>query len=236
MMDILVRVASLAIGYVCGLFETGYIYSKSMGVDIHQKGSGNVGMTNTMRVMGLKAGIITLAGDMFKTIFAVVITFFIFRGGAYHYCVHLLMFYAGFGAILGHNFPVYMHFKGGKGVACTAGVIASAVPLTIPICLGTFIVTLVITKYVSLGSVLVFIVLFLQNVIFGQLGWMGLSGEPLYEFYVVSFLLSALGIWRHRENIKRLINGTESKVSVGHGEEEAKEAKKHAQEHTQEQQ
>ncbi|MCC8167903.1 MAG: glycerol-3-phosphate 1-O-acyltransferase PlsY [Clostridiales bacterium] len=213
-MSIAVRAVALLIGYVCGLFQTGYFYSKSQGVDIQKEGSGNVGTTNTMRVLGLKAGILTFLGDFFKTVLAVVIVFLLFYK-SYGSIIRLLMLYAGFGAILGHNFPFYMHFKGGKGIACTAGVIGAVLWWDIPTCLLTFIITVVITRYVSLGSVLVVLVLFIENIIVGQMGIIDLSGAALIEFYIVSGCLSGMAIWRHRENIKRLIHGTENKASIG---------------------
>ena len=216
-MSVAVRILSLLIGYVCGLFQTGYFYSKSQGVDIQKEGSGNVGTTNTMRVLGLKAGIVTFLGDFFKTVVAVVIVFLLFHR-SYGDIIRLLMLYAGFGTILGHNFPFYMHFKGGKGIACTAGVIGSVFWWDIPTCLLTFIITLLISHYVSLGSVLVVLVLLVQNIIFGQMGWIDLSGAALYEFYVVSACLTGMAIWRHRENISRLMHGTENKATVGHRE------------------
>ena len=116
------RLLCLAIGYVCGLFQTAYIYGKSKGIDIREKGSGNAGTTNTLRVFGTKAGLLVLLGDVVKCAVACLITrYFIapmFPGKKY-----LLILYAATGAILGHDFPFYMNFKGGKGIAATAGLI-----------------------------------------------------------------------------------------------------------------
>ncbi|MBD9156739.1 MAG: glycerol-3-phosphate acyltransferase, partial [Lachnospiraceae bacterium] len=93
----MIRLACVAIGYVFGLFQTGYIYGELKGTDIRQHGSGNAGATNALRTLGWKAGLITLLGDCFKCVFAV-----------------LLGMYAALGVILGHNFPFYLKFKGGK--------------------------------------------------------------------------------------------------------------------------
>ena len=116
------RVIAVAVGYCFGLFQTGYIYGEKHGVDIRTQGSGNAGTTNTLRVLGWKAGLITFLGDLFKAIFAVLLIRFIFIG-KYPDAVKILELYAGFGAVLGHNFPFYLKFKGGKGIACTSGMI-----------------------------------------------------------------------------------------------------------------
>ena len=148
------RVIAVAVGYCFGLFQTGYIYGEKHGVDIRTQGSGNAGTTNTLRVLGWKAGLITFLGDLFKAIFAVLLIRFIFIG-KYPDAVKILELYAGFGAVLGHNFPFYLKFKGGKGIACTSGMILAVCPLAAPICLILFIGSIAITRYVSLGSILV---------------------------------------------------------------------------------
>ena len=116
------RVICLSIGYLFGLFQTAYIYGKIHGIDIRQYGSGNAGTTNTLRVLGTKAGLIVFAGDVLKCVFAVVICSALF-GKSHPDMVYLFKIYAAAGAILGHNFPFYLHFKGGKGIAATAGLI-----------------------------------------------------------------------------------------------------------------
>lgn len=208
------RIISLVIGYVFGLFQTGYFYSKSKGVDIHKEGSGNVGTTNTLRVLGIKAGLITFIGDLFKAILAVVLIYFIFRD-RYPDSVKVLELYAGFGSVLGHNFPFYMQFKGGKGIACTSGVILAVCPMAAPVCLFLFILAVAITRYVSLGSVLVVSFYLIQVIVFGQMGWLGLEGAVRTEFYIVSACFTAMAIWRHRANIVRLVKGTENKLGSG---------------------
>lgn len=122
------RVIALGIGYLFGLFQTGYLYGKSQGIDIRSEGSGNAGTTNSLRVLGIKAGLITFAGDLCKAILAVLLVKVLFRN-AYPDAVKILELYAGFGAVLGHNFPFYLKFKGGKGIACTSGMILAVCPL-----------------------------------------------------------------------------------------------------------
>lgn len=117
------RVLCLLMGYVFGLFQTGYLYSRSKHMDIRNYGSGNSGSTNVLRVMGKKAGLIVFLGDAGKMIAACLITRVLFRSQPELLYVYLL--YTGFGVILGHNFPFYMGFKGGKGIAASAGLLAS---------------------------------------------------------------------------------------------------------------
>lgn len=210
---IIARIIAVAIGYVFGLFQTGYFYGKSKGIDIRNEGSGNAGTTNTLRVLGWKAGLITFLGDAFKAIFAVLLVKVLFQE-KYPEWISILELYAGFGAVLGHNFPFYLNFKGGKGIACTAGMIASVCPLAVPVCLILFVGTIAITRYVSLGSILVVTAYLIQVIIFGQKGIITLEASYLQEFYVISACFTVMGIWRHRANIKRLLNGTENKLGA----------------------
>ncbi len=207
------RIAALLIGYCLGLFQTGYIYGKWHGIDIRSKGSGNAGTTNTLRVLGWKAGLITFVGDLLKAILAVCIARFLFVG-KYPEIIQVLELYAGFGAVLGHNFPFYLKFQGGKGIACTAGVILAVCPQASPICLVLFVVPVAVTRYVSLGSILVVTGYLIQAVIFGQLGYLGIQAEYLPEFYIVSACFTGMALWRHRANMKRLLTGTENKLGA----------------------
>ena len=120
----MVRIICIVIGYIFGLFQTGYLYGKLHNVDIRTMGSGNAGTTNAMRTMGFKAGAITFLGDAFKCIFAVALVKIIFKD-SHADILPLLAMYAGTGAVLGHNFPFYLNFRGGKGIAVTAGLLAS---------------------------------------------------------------------------------------------------------------
>lgn len=210
---IVARVIAVVIGYIFGLFQTGYLYGKSQGIDIRNEGSGNAGTTNSLRVLGVKAGLITFVGDLFKAIFAVILVEVLF-GKMYPDAVKILGLYAGFGAVLGHNFPFYLKFKGGKGIACTSGMILAVCPMAAPICLFLFIVSIAITRYVSLGSILVVVSYLIQVIVFGQLGYLNIDAAYLPEFYVVSACFTAMALWRHRANIKRLLTGTENKFGL----------------------
>ena len=116
----MVRIICLLIGYAFGLFQTSYIYGRTKGIDIREHGSGNAGTTNALRTLGKKAGAITLAGDCIKCILAVLTVRLIF-GASHPEMLKLLTVYAAAGTILGHNFPLYLGFRGGKGIAATAG-------------------------------------------------------------------------------------------------------------------
>lgn len=206
------RLVCLAIGYCLGLFQTAYFYGKMKGIDIRQHGSGNAGTTNTLRVLGTKAGLIVLLGDIVKTILAVVIVTLLF-GKSHPDTVYLLKLYAGTGAILGHNFPFYMNFKGGKGIAATAGLVLSFHPYFIVVGLILFFGAFFTTHYVSLGSLLVYAGLMIQIVICGQMGlFEGMTQANLIEMYILMAFLTVMAYYKHRENIKRLIKGEERKT------------------------
>lgn len=222
------RIIALVIGYICGIFLSGYAYSKSKKQDITKMGSGNAGTTNTFRIYGWKGGLITLIGDVSKPIIAILVTWLIFHNSRYETVresVRLLEFYAGFGCILGHNFPFYMKFKGGKGIACTGGLVLAFCPIVAPISLTIFIVTVALTKYVSLGSILAVISFFVQVVIYGELGILNLTARYKYEIYIVAGIITVMAVVRHRANIKRLLGGTENKFSFSKQKDGQKEGK-----------
>lgn len=216
------RVFCLLIGYVFGLFQTAYIYGKLHGIDIRNYGSGNAGTTNTLRVFGTKAGLLVLVGDIMKCILAVVITAVIFDK-SHPDMVYLLKMYTAAGAIIGHNFPFYLNFKGGKGIAATAGLILSFHPYLIPMGIILFFGAFFITHYVSLGSLLVYAGFMIELVILGQMGIFGMTQPLLIEMYVIAGFLTVMAYWKHRENIKRLVSGTERKTYLTHKSEGAEE-------------
>lgn len=208
------RVICLVIGYVLGLFQTGYFYGKAKHIDIRQHGSGNAGTTNTLRTLGWKAGAITFLGDLCKAMLAILIAWLLFRG-RFPEGVKVLEMYAGLGAVLGHNYPFYLNFKGGKGIACTAGFILACFWQAAPVCLILFVIAVAATKYVSLGSILVVLSFWIQLVIFGQTGVLSVAESYLPEVYIVGAVFTLLALWRHRANIKRLLTGTENKFTPG---------------------
>ena len=144
--------------------------------------------------------------------FAVVLTKFLF-GESYPDAKYLLALYTAAGTILGHNFPFYMGFKGGKGIAATAGLILSLHPYFIPMGVILFFGIFAITHYVSLGSLIIYAGFVIEMIICGQLGiFEGASQGILVEMYVIALFLAIMAYWRHRENIVRLIKGEERKT------------------------
>ncbi len=207
-----IRVLCLAIGYAFGLFQTAYILGKRSGIDIRNYGSGNAGTTNMMRVKGTKAGIMVFFGDLLKCFFAVWLVWLLFHN-SHPESVYLLKTYAFAGCVLGHDFPFYMNFKGGKGVASLAGFVMSFHWTLFPVCAFLFFVPFLTTHFVSLGSLMVYGGMFLQIIFEGQLGMFGETPQNLLiEMYVVQLLLTALAYYRHRANIVRLATGTEKKT------------------------
>lgn len=207
----MIRLVCLLIGYAFGCFQTSYIYGRLHGIDIRQHGSGNAGTTNSLRVLGKKAGAIVLFCDIMKTGLAITLVRFLFRE-QYGDILYLLAIYTGAGCILGHNFPFYLGFKGGKGIACTAGLIIFFHPYMIIPQIITFFGTFLITHYVSLGSLLVELVLIAEMIIFGQMGLWNMAQPALNELYIVTVLLAVLAFWEHRANIARLIHKNERKT------------------------
>ena len=196
------RILCVLIGYICGLFQTSYLYGKVHGIDIRNYGSGNAGTTNALRTLGAKAGAITLLGDCFKCVVAVVIVHLIF-GKSHPEMIRLLGMYAAAGTILGHNFPFYLNFKGGKGIATTAAAMM-AFDWRIGLCCFIIFVTVTaVTKYVSLASILLSAGIVVEILIFHPGRW---------DLFAMCVLYAFFAIYRHRANIGRLLSGTESKI------------------------
>lgn len=207
----MVRIYCILIGYVFGLFQTAYIYGRAHGIDIRKHGSGNAGTTNALRVLGKKAGLIVFAGDTLKCVLAIVLTAILFDK-SHPDMIYLLKIYAAAGAILGHNFPFYLKFKGGKGIAATAGMILAFHGYLLPIEVVLFFTVFFITHYVSLGSLLLYVGFMAQLVVFGQMGIFHMPQEFLWEMYAVGMFLTIMAFVKHHSNIVRLMHGEERKT------------------------
>ncbi len=225
-MNILARFVCLVCGYLFGIIQTAYIYGRLHGIDIRQHGSGNSGTTNALRVLGKKAGLIVFLGDLLKGVVACSLTHIILDmvnlpGVSDN--KYLFVLYMGFGVVLGHNFPFYMQFKGGKGIAATSGMIIGLWDWRlIVILLAVFIISVAVTKYVSVGSILIMSGFFILYTIFAIMGDYNFAERAkLIESIVVAGVIAGLAIFRHRANIKRLIAGTENKLSFGSDKKEA---------------
>jgi len=187
-------IVAIVLGYFLGAIPFGYIVGKICGVNIMKEGSGNIGFTNTWRVLGFQKGLIVLFCDMAKGYISA------FCGFAFANEWGALL--AGVAAIVGHTYSIFLHFKGGKGVACGGGFLFFLSPLTVILGATWLAIVTATTRYMSLGSITAaalcpIIMIFLHE-------------PPIYIIGIA--ICCAYVIWMHRSNIKRLLNGTENKI------------------------
>ena len=203
--------------YLLGSIPFGFLVAKAKGIDIRSVGSGNIGATNAMRALGKPAGIFVLVMDALKGwIAGALLPMLIFNSLAPHFSGPAVFFQnepteiqskffvlAGLGAVLGHNYTCWLKFKGGKGIATTAGVYLALAPAAVGIALVVFILALVVTHYVSVGSIAAAIalpatvwILSPHNILLG----------------LVTTALGALAVWKHKANLQRLMAGTENRL------------------------
>ena len=190
----------IIITYLLGNISTSYIIAKKMiGVDIRTQGSGNAGSTNVLRTLGKKAGAITFAGDFLKGFIAVLIAELIAKTSGID--VAIAGYLGVIGVVSGHNWPAFLGFRGGKGVATSLGSMIAVNPIMALSCFGIFLIIVAITKYVSLGAIV------------------GISCSPIMMIVfknnkglIATLFLTISVIYTHRENIKRLLKGTERKL------------------------
>ncbi len=194
----------IVVTYLIGSIPTSYIMGKLLKkIDIRKFGSGNVGATNALRVLGTKIGIITLLFDMAKGAVPVIIAkHFGFEG--------ITLVIIALATILGHIFTIFLKFKGGKGVATSAGVFGALAPIPLAIAFLTFIIIVGLTRYISLGSILAAFVLTISELI---INWK--SEFENLEILIFISVVAMLIIIRHKDNIKRLKNRNENKISFG---------------------
>ncbi|MFA9556132.1 glycerol-3-phosphate 1-O-acyltransferase PlsY [Evansella sp. AB-rgal1] len=196
----MIAIFSIIISYLLGSISFSYIIAKKIKkVDIRQHGSGNAGATNTLRVLGVGPAIIVLLLDCAKGIVAVILGS-VLTGDPY------IAAASGLASIIGHNWPIYYGFRGGKGVATTVGVLAILAFYAALISGIIAIAFIVVTRYVSLGSLIFIIGTTLITAIFGSY-----FNYPIYLF-IFLIAIAILSVWRHRTNIQRLLKGNESKL------------------------
>jgi glycerol-3-phosphate acyltransferase PlsY len=190
----------IAVSYLLGSIPFGLLISRARGVDIRSKGSGNIGATNVFRMVGKSWGLLCFALDFGKGAAAAGLVPLLVAGSPAAASQPNLPLIAGAAAILGHNFPVWLRFKGGKGIATSGGVLAVAAPWAMLSGLATWLVVMALSRIVSLASIAAALAVAVA-------GWVGYRDNAL----VVGLLtaLALVAIWRHRANIQRLLKGEE---------------------------
>ena len=205
MTDLLKILAALVLGYLLGSLNTAVIVGKIYDKDIRGHGSKSAGLTNTLRVLGKSAALFVLAGDILKGIVACLIGLslgvYVYSGEAMD-CASLLA--AGAGAVVGHNWPVYFGFKGGKGALTAAAVLFMFDWVMALMSLGVFAITVALTRYVSLGTIG-------ATIFFVAISFIPVFGHTFY-FYIFACLMAIIIVFKHRENIQRLLSGTENRL------------------------
>ena len=206
-MEVLSYIVTALVAYLLGSIPTGYLVAKSRGIDIRTVGSGNIGATNVFRILGKPAGIFVLAVDALK---GFVSCYFV---GPFVYpllvgpldstsATHEFLQITGAFAILGHNYTCWLKFKGGKGIATSAGVVLALLPSALAVSLAVWLVVLALTRYVSVASIAGAFVLSFAAWFFGR----------STRMIVVGAIIGALAIYKHRSNIQRLLKGTENRI------------------------
>ena len=207
----------IAIPYLLGSVNTSIILSKAIyHDDIRKYGSGNAGATNALRTYGKKFGALTFIGDFLKAVIATFIGCLLLSG-------YLGGAIAGLFVMIGHMFPIYYGFKGGKGVACAAAVVLFLEPISFVILFAFFVIIVLGTKYVSLGSCMALALFPIISSMIEKL-YIAFTGQGLGAIPLVAVLMAVFVIYMHRANITRLLNGTESKLSLGKKKGEEKKA------------
>ena len=188
--------------YLLGSLPTGFLVAKAKGIDIRAHGSGNIGATNVFRILGKTAGILVLLTDALKGAVAVLVLPQLAVGLSSGTDPIYLRLSAALCAVLGHNYTCWLRFKGGKGIATSAGVLAALVPVAFLVTLAVFFGVLAASRYVSLASIIAALALPVAT-------WLSHTPKPYFWLTVV---LATLAIWKHRPNLKRLFAGTESRL------------------------
>ena len=218
MVEMLQLVLIIALSYLLGAFPSAVIISKKFfGFDIREKGSGNMGSTNAFRVLGWKWGVAVQILDILKGVLAVVVVANLLGTGVhipnatFFEDLTLIKIIAGITAVCGHIWSVFVGFKGGKGINTAAGMLIGIAPIDVSIAIGIFLIALIFSGYVSLGSIAAAFSLPSSLIVRYNLFHVNIPGYQLLLGFTI--LLCILIVFTHRANIKRLINGQENKFS-----------------------
>jgi glycerol-3-phosphate acyltransferase PlsY len=209
-MEALAWLVVVLVGYLPGSLPAGLLAGRLKGVDIRAVGSGNIGATNAFRTLGKGVGTAVLLVDMLKGVlpcllFPGVVAGLFPEGRAPE--AQTLELLIGVSAILGHNYPCWLGFKGGKGIATTAGVVGALAPVPLGICLGAWVFFFAISRFVSVSSIAAAVVLPVSVAL--------LPGDRFGLLFWIFLFLGVMAIWKHRGNIKRLMDGTEPRAWGG---------------------
>ena len=209
-MEIITGVITAVAAYLLGSIPSGYLAGRAKGIDIRSVGSGNIGATNAFRVLGRTVGILVLVADGLKGWVAVALLPGFIAGLVSHMTwnetnLEYLRLTAGMCAILGHNFTIWLHFKGGKGIATSAGVLAALMPWNFIVALAVWIIVCLLTRYVSVASIAAALSLPVTS-------WFAYRDKPL--IFAIATLMGALAIYKHKANIQRLMQGTENRLGA----------------------
>lgn len=197
--------ATALIAYLIGSFPSGYLAGRAHGLDLRKEGSGNIGATNALRVLGKKTGYLVFAVDIFKGWLAVIVAFLI---GAFAAPAQTVPFgvLGAISCVIGHMFPVWLGFQGGKGIATSGGIMLALFPIQVfGLGLAAWLLLFFTTRYVSVASLAAAVALPVGSLImlgFGQCDWLRVT---------IAVMMCALAVWRHKGNIQRLLAGTEKK-------------------------
>ena len=212
-MDSLGYIVAALAGYLLGSIPTGFLVAQAKGIDIRTVGSGNIGATNAFRILGKPAGMLVLLCDICKgALAASLVAGLLFESlipahQQSEQARQWLQIIGGFSAILGHNYPCWLKFKGGKGIATSAGVFIALAPNACLVAFVVWIALFALTRYVSVGSLAAAVAL--------PIGAWATGGSALLTG--LSALAGALAIYKHKANIQRLLAGTESRVGAKKG-------------------
>ena len=207
------------VSYLIGSISFSVLFSKKFaGFDVREKGSGNAGSTNVLRTAGKKVAAITLICDVLKGIVAIIIAIIIGKI-IKDSNKELLLQIAGIFVVLGHTFPVFFQFKGGKGVATSLGILLITNWKIGLICLIFALVIMAITRMVSLGSCLAAVLYPILTLFINDSYTVLTDGKSGSTYFIYSIILACIVLYNHRSNIKRLLNGTENKLSFSKNKE-----------------
>ncbi len=215
-MNFFLSLCAVALGaYLVGSFPTGYLVGRYCGIDIRNYGSGNIGATNVMRLLGKKWGYTVFIIDFLKGWLPVFLVM-LWKNNHEMIPPSAPGTLAALATLIGHSFPLWLHFRGGKGISTSAGIIVGLFPGSFLFCVGSWFLLFLLTRYVSLASITAAITLPMTVLLFYFLkkentSWPSYLQEEDWLSIFTSLAMAGLVLWRHLENIKRLLTGTEQR-------------------------